>query len=152
MKTDRSNQSNIIFLNHNMQMCVNASAARVCFLCQPTAADMRWSVIGFKLQKHESSFKHLLFTASAKMWCGSAKRAHGMVFWGGGFPPKDAENPAEISPTGHKLTRFIWLLWPPDRLISMNSLLFRTFCFGWTVWTKKTQNKKAWLFCLSAAQ
>lgn len=66
-------------------MCVNASAARVCFLCQPTAADMRWSVIGFKLQKHESSFKHLLFTASAKMWCDSAKRAHGMVFWEGGF-------------------------------------------------------------------
>lgn len=126
-------------------MCLNASAAHVCFLCQPTAADMRWSVIGFKLQKHESSFKHLLFTASAKMWCSSAKRAHGMGFLFVFFP-KDAANPAEISPTGRKLTSFIWLLRPPDGLISMNSRLFRTFCFGWIVWGKK-QQKSVIILC-----
>lgn len=40
-------------------------------VCQLTAADVRWSVIGFKLQKHESSFKHLLFTASLR--CAAAQ-------------------------------------------------------------------------------
>lgn len=53
---------------------------------------------------------------------------------------KYAENPAEISPTSHKLTRFIWLLRPPDGLISVNSRLFETFC--WTELKKNTKNKK----------
>lgn len=77
-----------------MQMCLNAWVAFVCFVCQPTAADMRWSVIGFKLQKHESSFKHLLFTAFAKMWCNSVKQARGMFCF---FSPQSSENAAEIS-------------------------------------------------------
>lgn len=114
------------------------------FACQPTDADRRWSVIGFKLQKQESSFKHLLFTAFAKMWRGTVKRAHGMLF---PPPPKDAGKSSRDFTEGPQTARFIWLLRKPDlsELTAVSNILL---CFSWTIWEKN----KAWFFCLSAAE
>lgn len=62
-------------------------------------------------------------------------------------PPKMLENPAEISPRGHKLQGLSGCC---ESLISMNSRPFQTFCsasagpFG--------KKNKAWFFCLSAAE
>lgn len=114
------------------------------FACQPTDADRRWSVIGFKLQKQESSFKHLLFTAFAKMWRGTVKRAHGMLF---PPPPKDAGKSSRDFTEGPQTARFIWLLRKPDlnELTAVSNILL---CFSWTIWEKN----KARFFCLSAAE
>lgn len=114
------------------------------FACQPTDADRRWSVIGFKLQKHESSFKHLLFTAFAKMWRGAVKRARGMLF---PPPPKDAGKSSRDFTEGPQTAKSIWLLRKPDlnELTAVSNILL---CFSWTIWEKN----KARFFCLSTAE
>lgn len=61
------------------------------------------SVSHFELQKHESSFKPALFTAL--IGCGGAQSSECTACFS-----KDAEKPAEISLTCHKVTQTIFVL------------------------------------------